>query len=315
MEHFQQKWSLFRGRFVHFRAVTSEKCFITTKIPNLKTPKKANILPQQKWEFQLVNNVYSCILKFRIPLKKRGGFLKSSKQNHMIHPKKSKECESMKLKLCLNSSREDVYIQYIYIYSLLGGSSHERQVGSPLFISHEVWPFGSGITLGDLGSPWLLTTYKSWDDPPSKHLVSEFFFRTFCIFHLFTCLSSHISWGEFCVFFGICWGSRCKKTLSFGGTMLDINPHLRWRFLEILEPISMVMSARCWWRQANVLNWGVKPNNIYIYGCFLKWWYLQIIHFNRVFHYTPSILGYHYFWKHPYVYIFIYELHLRKYRT
>ena len=27
----------------------------------------------------------------------------------------------------------------------------------------------------------------------------------------------------------------------------------------------------------------------------------QIIHFNRVFHYKPSILGYHYFWKHPYL--------------
>ena len=34
-------------------------------------------------------------------------------------------------------------------------------------------------------------------------------------------------------------------------------------------------------------------------GCFLKWWYPQIIHFNRVFHYKPSILGYPYFWKHP----------------
>ena len=28
--------------------------------------------------------------------------------------------------------------------------------------------------------------------------------------------------------------------------------------------------------------------------------YPQIIHFNRVFHYKPSILGYPYFWKHPY---------------
>ena len=27
----------------------------------------------------------------------------------------------------------------------------------------------------------------------------------------------------------------------------------------------------------------------------------QIIHFNRVFHYKPSILGYLYFWKHPYI--------------
>ena len=34
-------------------------------------------------------------------------------------------------------------------------------------------------------------------------------------------------------------------------------------------------------------------------GGFLKWWYHQIIHFNRVFHYKPSILGYHYFWKRP----------------
>ena len=35
-----------------------------------------------------------------------------------------------------------------------------------------------------------------------------------------------------------------------------------------------------------------------IYGCggLLKWWYPQIIHFNRVFHYKPSILGYPYFW-------------------
>ena len=27
----------------------------------------------------------------------------------------------------------------------------------------------------------------------------------------------------------------------------------------------------------------------------------QIIHFKRVFHYKPSILGYPYFWKHPYM--------------
>ena len=39
------------------------------------------------------------------------------------------------------------------------------------------------------------------------------------------------------------------------------------------------------------------------FGCFLKWWYPQIIHFNRVFHYKPSILGYPYFWKHPFGYM------------
>ena len=39
----------------------------------------------------------------------------------------------------------------------------------------------------------------------------------------------------------------------------------------------------------------------FLFGCFRKWWYPQIIHFNRVFHYKPSILGYPYFWKHPFV--------------
>jgi len=34
-------------------------------------------------------------------------------------------------------------------------------------------------------------------------------------------------------------------------------------------------------------------------GYFRKWWYPSIIHFNRVFHYKPSILGYFYFRKHP----------------
>ena len=38
------------------------------------------------------------------------------------------------------------------------------------------------------------------------------------------------------------------------------------------------------------------------YGCFPKivGFPPQIIHFKRDFHYKPSILGYHYFWKHPY---------------
>ena len=34
-------------------------------------------------------------------------------------------------------------------------------------------------------------------------------------------------------------------------------------------------------------------------GCFQKKGYPQIMNFNRVFHYKPSILGYPYFWKHP----------------
>ena len=44
-----------------------------------------------------------------------------------------------------------------------------------------------------------------------------------------------------------------------------------------------------------------------IYGCFRKWWYPQIIHFNRDFPYKPSILRYPYFWKHPYIPLLYHE--------
>ena len=40
-------------------------------------------------------------------------------------------------------------------------------------------------------------------------------------------------------------------------------------------------------------------------GGFLKWWYPQIIHFNRVFHYKPSILGYPYFLETPRCFFFL----------
>ena len=42
-----------------------------------------------------------------------------------------------------------------------------------------------------------------------------------------------------------------------------------------------------------------SPKSIVNTWGFPKMVYPQIIHFNRVFHYKPSILGYPYFWKHP----------------
>ena len=38
-------------------------------------------------------------------------------------------------------------------------------VSNPSHLAHLE---GEEPYLGDLGSPWLLTTYKSWDDPPSS---------------------------------------------------------------------------------------------------------------------------------------------------
>ena len=60
-----------------------------------------------------------------------------------------------------------------------------------------------------------------------------------------------------------------------------------------------------------------SPSNIYIYsyvyvdiyvylfGCFRKQWYPKIIHLSRAFHDKPSILGYHYFWKHLFLSCFL----------
>ena len=71
---------------------------------------------------------------------------------------------------------------------------------------------------------------------------------------------------------------RCRSAAPLGaGTISD--QEVKWTEDEALEMCQVFSKHRC----------------------FLKWWYPQIIHFNRVFHYKPSILGYPYFWKRPYV--------------
>ena len=72
--------------------------------------------------------------------------------------------------------------------------------------------------------------------------------------------------------------------------------------LQRLDPLNGPRSA--WVSNSSSSNnlrgvsWDSVPFNFWwnvwncIYGCFRKWWYPQIIHFNRVFHYKPSNLGY-----------------------
>ena len=64
--------------------------------------------------------------------------------------------------------------RFIFGCPYLGGSSHLGYVVrmGPPCISHEARPFVRGPTtrsLGDLRSPWLLTTEPNWDDPPSSN--------------------------------------------------------------------------------------------------------------------------------------------------
>ena len=65
------------------------------------------------------------------------------------------------------------------------------------------------------------------------------------------------------------------------------------RFFSDIQKGTIEQGSKPWGLTWTIESW-------LLYGCFRKWWYPQIIHFNRVFHYKPSILGYPYFWKHPY---------------
>ena len=43
-------------------------------------------------------------------------------------------------------------------------------------------------------------------------------------------------------------------------------------------------------------------------GGIMKWWYPEIIHFNRIFRYKPTILGIPHLWKPPYTYVYAQHL-------
>ena len=76
----------------------------------------------------------------------------------------------------------------------------------------------------------------------------------------------------------------------------DAWPCRRWimqlphRALE--TSVGKTLPLRRWAQTQRVPTWR--------FGCFRKWWYPQIIHFYRDFHYKSSILGYLYFWKPSY---------------
>ena len=65
----------------------------------------------------------------------------------------------------------------------------------PPFISQNkaIWRKGITTGIGDLRSPWLLTTYESWDDPPSR---SGYYHHVpyHSIFSAFVCFQVCIHW-------------------------------------------------------------------------------------------------------------------------
>ena len=98
------------------------------------------------------------------------------------------------------------------------------------------------------------------------------------------CLQNYFSFGFRCLFRGENCDVSREKTL--------------WRREKIISHLNLRPGnpKNCpWFWDGSLL--GGNPET---YGGFLKCWYPQIIYFNMVFHYKPSILGYHYFRKHPY---------------
>ena len=94
--------------------------------------------------------------------------------------------------------------------------------------------------------------------------------------------------------------------------------HCLWNFfcqeIWILCPLAVAAAAGASWLACCQRLGGGAPNTtcctkrigclkhvFSIFGCFRKWWYPQIIHFNMDFHYKSSILGYPYFWKRPFL--------------
>ena len=84
-----------------------------------------------------------------------------------------------------------------------------------------------------------------------------------------------------------------------------------WVFRGHLAPIANKAARSCWnfpWqfplKKSRLKHQQRRFLGVNTYGGFLKWWYPQITYSNRVFHYKPSILGYHHLRKHPYVTIY-----------
>ena len=88
-----------------------------------------------------------------------------------------------------------------------------------------------------------------------------------------------------CLIFEVCFSGPWAN-LSFWVLAVSLwGDDAGWRTLATWQTKRFLRRYGCWTK-----NRGVKPP--------------QIIHFNRVFHCKPSMLGYHYFWKHPYNEVF-----------
>ena len=102
-----------------------------------------------------------------------------------------------------------------------------------------------------------------------------------------------------------------EKTILYQSRQLTVHMgelfHRNWRWIwtkRVYKQLSKgVIYIYILFASPHFLHPFIFRNQSEIYRVqlvFPKIGYPQIIHFTRVFHYKPSILGYPYFWKHPY---------------
>ncbi len=96
-------------------------------------------------------------------------------------------------------------------------------------------------------------------------------------------------WWVLANFFGLAlnpfWGFGRRLCWTF---VVGTSGHCRWRVLNTLTLWSLTFWGLIFFQWEDHLDVSKNRGKT-----------TQIIHFNRVFHYKPSILGYPYFWKHP----------------
>ena len=117
--------------------------------------------------------------------------------------------------------------------------------------------------------------------------------------------------GNYLVPLGFLKVNKIQLQQGVPGTETNSKSHWDWMvgrwtsFWDDLFSGALCCSFQAVWYSeghfGNHLSTIFKFNHLKRSGCFLKWWYPQIIHFNRcsTIYYKPSILGYHHFRKHP----------------
>ena len=93
----------------------------------------------------------------------------------------------------------------------------------------------------------------------------------------------------------------------FWGNCQPLSSEASFEWPKYMDTTVIAMHGNCW--GCDPLWWvpcflGGPPEGTFkltrLIWVFPKIGVPQIIHFNKVFHYKTSILGYPYFWKHPY---------------